>query len=136
MDADKLTVGQLAKTAGVNVETVRYYHRIGLLPAPQRDYGSIRRYGSGAVRRLRFIKRAQGLGFALEEISALLALDDDQHCAETRAMAEQKLALVQQKLTALAAIEANLRGFIDACSHPHGSGCPMIDALAEGDCCQ
>lgn len=135
VDTDKLTVGKLAKTAGVNVETVRYYHRIGLLPAPQRTYGSIRYYGNEAVRRLRFIKRAQRLGFALEEISALLTLDDGKHCTETKTLAEQKLVLVRQKLADLAAIEANLYSYIEACNHPHGNGCPMIDALAADECC-
>ncbi|MDE2427465.1 MAG: Hg(II)-responsive transcriptional regulator [Burkholderiales bacterium] len=131
MGEKNFTVGQLAKTANVNVETVRYYHRIGLLPAPERAYGSIRRYGSDALRRLRFIKRAQRLGFALEEVSSLLTLDDGAHCAETKSLAEQKLALVQQKIADLATIESNLRSFIDACAHTDGScGCPMINALA------
>ncbi|MXS77398.1 MerR family transcriptional regulator [Nitrosomonas sp. JL21] len=130
MDDNRLTVGQLAKTAGVNVETVRYYHRIGLLPAPERTYGSIRHYDYHALRRLRFIKRAQRLGFALEEVSSLLTLDDGKHCAETKALAEQKLELVRQKIADLMAIESNLRSFIDACAHTRGYGCPMIDALA------
>lgn len=130
MDEKNLTVGQLAKTAGVNVETVRYYHRIGLLPTPERAYGSIRHYGHDALRRLRFIRRAQRLGFALEEVSSLLALDDGRHCAETKVLAEQKLALVRQKIVDLATIETNLRSFIDACAHASGGcGCPMIDAL-------
>lgn len=131
MNENNFTVGQLAKTVGVNVETVRYYHRIGLLPTPERAYGSIRHYGRDALRRLRFIKRAQRLGFALEEVSSLLTLDDGKHCAETKALAEQKLALVQQKIVDLAIIETNLRSFIDACAHTSGGcGCPMIDALA------
>jgi len=130
MEENKLTVGQLAKTAGVNVETVRYYHRIGLLMAPERAYGRIRRYDRDALRRLRFIKRAQRLGFILEEVSSLLMLEDGKHCAETKALAEQKLVLVQQKISDLAVIEINLRSFIDACAHTRGScGCPMIDAL-------
>lgn len=130
MDEKNLTVGQLAKTAGVNVETVRYYQRIGLLPTPERAYGSIRHYGRDALRRLRFIRRAQRLGFALEEVSSLLALDDGRHCAETKALAEQKLALVQQKIVDLATIETNLRNYIDACARTSGGcACPMIDAL-------
>lgn len=131
MNENNFTVGQLAKTVGVNVETVRYYHRIGLLPTPERTYGSIRHYGRDALRRLRFIKRAQRLGFALEEVSSLLTLDDGKHCAETKALAEQKLALVQQKIVDLATIENNLRSFIDTCAHTSGGcGCPMINALA------
>ncbi|RBA23580.1 Hg(II)-responsive transcriptional regulator [Herminiimonas fonticola] len=131
MDEKNFTVGQLARTVDVNVETVRYYHRIGLLSAPERAYGSIRRYGRDALRRLRFIKRAQRLGFALEEVSSLLALDDGTHCAETKSLAEQKLALVRQKIADLATIESSLRSFIEACAHTDGScGCPMINALA------
>lgn len=130
MDEKNLTIGQLAKTAGVNVETVRYYHRIGLLPTPGREYGSIRHYASDSLRRLRFIKRAQRLGFALEEVSSLLTLDDGTHCAETKTLAEQKLILVMQKIADLSVIEMNLRGFIDACLQTEGGcGCPMIDAL-------
>jgi MerR family mercuric resistance operon transcriptional regulator len=129
-----LTVGQLAKAAGVNVETVRYYHRIGLLPVPERPYGGIRHYSRDAQRRLRFIKRAQHLGFALEEVSSLLTFDDGKHCAETRSLAEQKLALVRQKIADLAAIERNLLSFIDACAHTTGGcGCPMIDALTAAE---
>lgn len=129
MNDNKLTVGQLAKMAGVNVETVRYYQRIGLLTAPERTYGSIRRYDRDTLRRLRFIKRAQRLGFVLAEVSSLLMLDDGKHCAETKALADQKLALVQQKITDLATIEISLRSFIDACAHQHGGDCPIIDAL-------
>ncbi len=130
MAEKNFTIGQLAKTAGVNVETVRYYHRIGLMPAPEREYGSIRHYPGDSLRRLRFIKRAQRLGFALEEVSALLTLDDGTHCAETKALAEQKLALVTQKIADLSVIETNLRGFIHACCKVSGGcGCPMIDAL-------
>lgn len=133
---DKLTIGKLAKMVGVNVETVRYYHRIHLLPAPQSAYGSIRHYGAESVQRLRFIKRAQRLGFSLEEISALLALDKGRHCSETKKLAEQKLALVRQKLADLTAIETNLCSYIDACSHVHqGNNCPMIDALASEETC-
>ncbi len=130
MNENNFTVGQLAKTVGVNVETVRYYHRIGLLPMPERTYGSIRYYGRDSLRRLRFIKRAQRLGFALDEVSSLLTLDDGKHCAETKVLAEQKLSLVQQKIVDLLAIETNLLRFIDACAHTSGGcACPMIDAL-------
>ena len=90
-----ITVGQLARAAAVNVETVRYYQRIGLLPLPGRDYGSIRRYLADDLKRIRFIKRAQKLGFSLDEVALLLGLSDGRHCAQTKALAEKKLAVVR-----------------------------------------
>ena len=94
-----ITVGQLAQTAGVNVETIRYYQRIKLLPLPKRDYGSIRRYSFSDLKRVRFIRRAQALGFSLDEVALLLGLSDGKHCAETKALAERKLAMVEEKIT-------------------------------------
>jgi MerR family mercuric resistance operon transcriptional regulator len=129
------TIGALARAVGVNVETVRYYERIGLLPRPPRAHGSIRRYPPDALRRLRFIKRAQALGFSLEEVAALLQLADGEHCAETRVLGEKKLGLVQRKLDELAAIRAALECLVEQCSHgARGRGCPLIEALvAEAD---
>lgn len=125
------TIGQLAHAVGVNVETIRYYHRIDLLPAPKRSYGSIRRYPSASLQRLRFIKRAQGLGFTLEEVAVLLALSDGTHCAQTQLLADQKLAVVRRKLADLSAIEAVLKEFVRACEQvADGQGCPLIAVLA------
>lgn len=124
------TIGQLAEIVGVNVETIRYYHRIGVLPAPERAYGSIRRYSAESLRRLRFIKRAQGLGFTLEEVAALLALDDGRHCAETQSLASRKLVTVRSKLDDLHAMEAVLHDFVVACDTvSNDQGCPLIGAL-------
>ena len=124
------TIGVLAKTAGVSVETVRYYQRIGLLPEPPRAHGTIRRYSPEALRRLRFIRRAQGLGFTLEEVGALLALSDGEHCTETRVLGEKKLAIVERKLGELAAIRAALDKLVTQCAQgSRGKGCPLIDAL-------
>ncbi len=125
------TIGALAKAAGVSVETVRYYQRIGLLPEPPRAYGTIRRYPLETLRRLRFIRRAQGLGFTLDEIGALLSLSDGEHCAETRELGEKKLALVQQKVDELVAIREALDDLVSQCAQgSRGKGCPLIDALA------
>jgi MerR family mercuric resistance operon transcriptional regulator len=124
------TIGGLAKAAGVSVETVRYYQRIGLVPEPPRARGTIRRYAPKTLARLRFIRRAQGLGFTLDEVAALLALSDGEHCAETRALGEKKLALVQRKLDELAAIRAALDDLVTQCAQgSRGKGCPLIDAL-------
>jgi MerR family mercuric resistance operon transcriptional regulator len=132
---NSITVGQLAQTAAVNVETIRYYQRIGLLPLPKRDYGSIRRYSANDLKRVRFIRRAQALGFSLDEVALLLGLSDGKHCAETKGLAERKLAMVEEKITDLAAIQNALKGLVTQCSKgSRGCGCPIIDALAaEGE---
>ncbi len=87
---ESLTIGAFAKAAGVNVETIRFYQRKGLLPEPDKPYGSIRRYGEADVARVRFVKSAQRLGFSLDEVAGLLRLDDGAHCDEARVLAEQK----------------------------------------------
>jgi len=127
-----ITIGQLAKSAGVNVETVRYYQRIGLSPLPKRDYGSIRRYSADDLKRVRFIKRAQALGFSLDDVALLLGLSDGKHCAETKMLAEKKLALVEAKISDLASMRASLKGLVAKCTKgSRGCGCPIIDALAD-----
>jgi MerR family transcriptional regulator, mercuric resistance operon regulatory protein len=126
-----IRISELAKTAGVHVETIRYYQGIGLLPRPRREHGHIRRYGADDLKRVRFIKRAQALGFSLEEIALLLGLSDGEHCAETQALAEKKLAMVDEKIADLAAIQNALKGLVKECSKgSRRSGCPIIDALA------
>lgn len=127
-----LSIGQLAEAAEVNVETIRYYQRIGLLPLPNRDFGSIRRYADADLKRVRFIKRAQALGFSLEEVALLLGLSDGEHCTETRVLAEKKLAMVRKKIDDLAAIQKSLKGLIAQCAKgSRGCGCPIIDTLIE-----
>jgi MerR family mercuric resistance operon transcriptional regulator len=127
-----ITIGRLARAAEVNVETIRYYQRIGLLSLPSRDYGSIRRYVADDLKRVRFIKRAQALGFSLDEVALLLGLSDGKHCPETKALAEKKLTVVEEKMSDLAAIQKALKGLVTKCSKgSRGSGCPIIDALAE-----
>ncbi|OGA46912.1 MAG: Hg(II)-responsive transcriptional regulator [Betaproteobacteria bacterium RIFCSPLOWO2_12_FULL_62_58] len=129
-----ITIGQLAETAGVNVETIRYYQRIGLLPLPKRDYGSIRRYSADDLKRVRFVKRAQALGFSLDEVALLLGLSDGKHCAETKSLAEKKLAMVEEKIADLTAIQKSLMGLVTQCSiGSRGCGCPIIDALVKDD---
>ncbi|MGP1678288.1 MAG: MerR family transcriptional regulator [Burkholderiales bacterium] len=132
--ATGITVGQLARAAAVNVETVRYYQRIGLLPLPGRDYGSIRRYLSEDLKRIRFIKRSQKLGFSLDEVALLLGLSDGRHCAQTKALAQTRLAVVEEKIADLAVIQKALKGLVAKCSKgSRGCGCPIIDALIEDE---
>ena len=101
---ENLTIGVFAKAAGVNVETIRFYQRKGLLPEPDKPYGSIRRYGAADVTRVRFVKSAQRLGFSLDEIAELLRLDDGTHCEEASSLAEHKLQDVREKMADLAEI--------------------------------
>jgi MerR family mercuric resistance operon transcriptional regulator len=129
-----ITVGQLAKAAAVNVETVRYYQRIGLLSLPSRNYGSIRRYLADDLKRIRFIKRAQNLGFSLDEVALLLGLSDGKHCQQTKALAQKKLVVVEEKIADLATIQNALKGLVTKCSKgSRGCGCPIIDALIEDE---
>lgn len=129
----ELTIGRLAAAAGVNVETIRYYQRRGLLDEPDKPLGGYRRYPADTAKRVRFIKRAQALGFTLEEIAVLLRLDQARACAETRALAARKLALIERKLTDLAAMRDALAGLVRECDTGGGRGaCPIIHVLARG----
>ena len=119
-DKTGATIGALAETAGVNVETIRFYQRKGLMPEPEKPYGSIRRYGAAELARVRFIKSAQRLGFSLEEIGELLKLEDGARCSEARQLAEQKLVDVRQKLSDLQRIESVLAGLVARCSAVRG----------------
>ena len=127
----ELTIGRLATEAGVNVETIRYYQRRGLLAQPQRPLNGQRRYPPELSKRVRFIKRAQVLGFTLEEITGLLRLEEAQACAETRELAVRKLQLIESKLADLTAMREALDTLARQCDSPaRKSGCPIIQALA------
>jgi len=131
-DKTGATIGALAETAGVNVETIRFYQRKGLMPEPEKPYGSIRRYGAAELARVRFIKSAQRLGFSLEEIGELLKLEYGARCSEARQLAEQKLVDVRQKLSDLQRIESVLAGLVARCSAVRGRvNCPLIASLQE-----
>jgi MerR family mercuric resistance operon transcriptional regulator len=126
-----LTIGRLAGEAGVNVETIRYYQRRGLMAAPDKPNQGHRRYGAEAVKRVRFIKRAQVLGFTLEEIASLLALDEARACAETRGLAGHKLRAIEDKLADLKAMRKALTALMRQCDNGATRGaCPIIHALA------
>jgi MerR family mercuric resistance operon transcriptional regulator len=129
-DPKGITIGGAAAAAGVNVETIRFYQRKGLLSRPGRSYGTARRYGDADVARVKFVKSAQRLGFSLEEVSGLLTLEDGTHCNEARAVAEQKLDDVRAKLNDLRRIESVLTHLVDRCCASRGTiTCPMIAAL-------
>ena len=124
------TIGRLAAAAGVNVETVRYYQRIKLMPLPRKALGGIRRYSAEDLSRLRFIKTAQGLGFTLEEIADLVKLDDGTRCNEARDIAAHKLAVVRARQRDLRRIETVLARLVRQCETLRGTiRCPLIGAL-------
>jgi MerR family mercuric resistance operon transcriptional regulator len=127
---ESLTIGAFAQVAGVNVETIRFYQRKGLLLKPDKLYGSIRRYGAADVNRVRFVKSAQRLGFSLDEIAELLRLQDGAHCDEASRLAEHKLKDVRAKLADLLRMETVLSHLVCACHASQGQvSCPLIAAL-------
>jgi MerR family mercuric resistance operon transcriptional regulator len=125
----KLTIGKLAESSGVNIETIRYYQRRGLLNEPQKPQGGHRRYSPKELKRIRFIKRAQTLGFTLNEIEGLLTLQDSCACKETRTLAKNKLDLIQQKIAGLSLIQNELSDLIERCNSNDNTACPIIDIL-------
>lgn len=127
-----LTIGRIAEAAGVNVETVRFYQRLGLLAEPPRPPGGVRRYGGEFVARLRFIKRAQQLGFSLAEIQRLLVLEDPQSCGKARSLAAEKLALVEARIADLDRMRGVLKELVARCDVRRGKvACPIIATLTE-----
>ncbi len=126
------TIGALAQDAAVNVETIRFYQRKGLIQVPERPPGGIRRYAQADLARVRFIRSAQRLGFTLDEIAELLTLEDGAHCTEAKHLAERKLVDVRHRLTELQRIEAALANLISRCSAVRGRvHCPLIAKLQE-----
>lgn len=130
---DSMTIGALARGAAVGVETVRYYQRRGLLPQPARQYGSIRRYGAADAARLRFIRRAQELGFTLDEIAELLKLQDGADRRAIRRIARTRLAQVESRVADLQRMRRALQHVIEDCEHAPGAPrCPIIEAIDPG----
>lgn len=128
---DELTIGTLAATTGVHLETVRYYERIGLLPPPTRSPSGHRRYDAEAVRRLTFVRRCRDLGFPIDSIRAMLTLVDRRQvtCREMQGIAARHLAEVREKLADLRQLEQDLDQLIGTCSGTDTPDCPIIDAL-------
>ncbi len=130
MSDKALTISNVARAAGINLETIRYYQRRGLMREPPKPHQGYRLYSPDTVDRLRFIKRAQELGFTLAEIKKLLSLGDG-HCRETRGLAERKLSLIQGRIRDLKAMERVLNTLVQACSrHGDNPGCPIIETLS------
>ena len=127
----RMAIGALSKHTGTNVETIRYYERVRLLPAPARSAGGYRLYGPAHLKRLSFIRRARALGFSLEEVRTLLTLADERRrpCAEVRVVAEAHLNDIRAKIGDLKAMERVLKETVARCAKGTGSHCPVIDAL-------
>jgi MerR family mercuric resistance operon transcriptional regulator len=125
-----LTIGKLAEAAGVNVETIRYYQRRGLLDEPHKPPGGHRRYSAEQAKRLRFIKRAQALGFTLGEVDMLLTLDSAFGCSDTRLLVARKLELIERKMADLTAMHQALVQLVSQCDVGESTKpCPIIDVL-------
>jgi MerR family mercuric resistance operon transcriptional regulator len=124
-----MKIGHLAEEAGVHLETIRYYQRLGIMPTPRREYGTVRRYGNDALGRLHFIKRARALGFSLDEVKRLLELSTTGRCDDARAIAEQKSRIIDAQIADLRAAKAALNELIGACN-AGGKDCPMVDRLS------
>jgi DNA-binding transcriptional MerR regulator len=126
-------IGELSRRTRVKVPTIRYYERIGLLPPPPRTEGQQRRYGKGALARLAFIRHARELGFDLDAIRTLLSLQDspDRSCAAADRIAKDRLAEVERRIAALAALRTELRRMIDECACGRVAECRVIETLAD-----
>lgn len=125
-----MSIGILAAAAGVNIETIRYYQRKGLLAVPERSRGAIRRYRPADLDHLRFIKAAQRLGFSLDEIAGLMGLGNGADCGKARAMAEHRLSDVRARLADLRRMESALTHVVARCSAAQPTTeCPLIAAL-------
>jgi MerR family transcriptional regulator, mercuric resistance operon regulatory protein len=131
----QFTIGKLSRLAGVGIETIRYYERIGLMPQPPRTDGGRRTFGPDNLATLSFIRRCRELGFSLDDVRALLALrGSDRTCSDVKSIAARHLQAVRVKLHALSEIEGNLTALIARCPGDERPECPVLDAL-DTTCC-
>ncbi|MHB8252561.1 MAG: MerR family DNA-binding protein [Acidiferrobacter sp.] len=134
--APGFTIGQLAKSAGISVEAVRFYERRGLIEQPPKPYSGIRHYPQQTCKRIQFIKHAQSLGFTLQEVREMLVLraDDPATCGEVQRLAEDKLTLLRTKMDALRFMESVLQTLVTDCRQHRDPGClcPILEAVEEG----
>jgi DNA-binding transcriptional MerR regulator len=133
----KVTIGEVARSSGVKVPTIRYYESIGLLAAPERTDGNQRSYEASDIRRLAFIRHARELGFEIDAIRTLLDLQENpnQTCEAADAIAKARLSDVEQRIRSLTALKAELEMMIEGCGHGHVDQCRVIEVLADhGEC--
>lgn len=129
----EFSIGALSRRTGVKAPTIRYYESVALTPAPPRSKGKQRRYAEPDVSRLIFIRHARELGFEIEAIRTLLALQDNpnQSCATADHIAHARLADVEQRIRSLTALKAELDLMINGCRHGHVATCHVIEVLAD-----
>lgn len=126
-----MQIGALSERTGVQIETIRYYERVGLLAAPLRSSGGYRRYNIDDVRRLNFVRHLREVGFPLQDVRALLDLSEMRHtaCQQVQAVATRHLNDVQSKIKSLRRMERVLRGMVASCEQGVTPQCPMIESL-------
>ena len=126
-----LTIGRLSKEAGVNIETIRYYEKIGIMPEPRRSTGGNRLYEEEHIKRLAFIRRSRELGFSLDEIRELLKLVDENTytCAEVATLSQKHLDDIRAKIKDLRKIERHMKDMLSQCSREKVPDCAIIDVL-------
>ena len=130
----RLTIGELSKRTGCIIETIRYYERIGVMPAPPRTAGGHRIYDRDHLKRLNFVRRARALGFTLDQVRGLLALADEREtsCAEVEKLARAQLDQVRARIDDLGRMEAVLDEMVAACAGGAVPECPILEALFDG----
>ncbi len=130
--AATISIGDLSKRTGCNIETIRYYEKIGLLPAPARSVGGHRVFRADHLRRLSFVRRARQLGFTLDAVRALLGLAESRQrsCAQVRRLTEAHLGEIRAKIADLKRMERVLRDTVRLCADGTRPDCPIIEALS------
>lgn len=131
---DGLSIGELSKQSGVNIETIRYYEKIGVMPAPRRSANGYRVYGAEHLKRIRFVRRSRELGFGLDEIRGLLRLvDGDAYtCVQVRELTLSHVAEIRRKITDLKRLKRVMEEMAAQCTGDRAPECAIVDALFEG----
>ncbi len=133
----EISIGQLARETGVKIPTIRYYESIGIMPKPSRTESNRRLYGTVAAQRLRFVRHARELGFEIDAIRQLLALQDDPHqsCATADRIARAHLLEVERRISSLRALRTELKKMLEGCARSQVAQCRVIEVLADhGQC--
>ena len=125
-----MLIGKLSAETGVNIETIRYYERVGLIAAPPRTRGGLRMYDQHHVRRLTFIRRSRELGFSLADIRTLINLSDGKQDCATRKLTLRHVDDVRSKIASLKRLERALKSMTEACKPGDQKSCPIFDALS------
>ena len=133
-----MKIGELSRATGTNIETIRYYERIGLLPAPARTDANYRSYGDAHRARLRFVRHSRELGFTIEEIRSLLDLSDhpERDCADADRIATRHLEQVEEKIAQLALLREELSRIVGRCRGGIAADCRVIEALGDHAQCE